>query len=113
MLNNTIAVASFISDSPSTNVVNRVGVPSSLNRETTATGSVAEISAPNSRAVVRSSGNSIHTPTPTMVVDTSRAGIANISTGAISFANCLACRLNPDSKISTGRKMKNTSSGLR
>ena len=50
ILNKTIAVASLKILSPSTNVTRRFGALSSLNNAMTATGSVAEINAPNKSA---------------------------------------------------------------
>jgi hypothetical protein len=46
----TIAVPSFKSDYPSTNVLNLTVAPSYLSRATTATGSVAESTHPNAQA---------------------------------------------------------------
>ena len=113
ILNTTIAVASLKSDSPSTSTFSRSGAPSSLNSATTATGSVADISAPNSSATVSSMSSIAHRAKPTMLVEMSKAGTARVNTGARSFSSWRASRLNPDSNMSAGRNTKNTRSGER
>ena len=65
----TIAVASLNRLSPSTRTESRFGTLRSSKRATTATGSVAEISAPNSNAALQESGVSATTILPTMAVD--------------------------------------------
>ena len=75
LLNSTIATASLSKLSPSTRTDSRPGAFKSLKRAMTATGSLAEISAPKSRAAPQESGVSAPTAPPTMAVE-------RISTGA-------------------------------
>ena len=112
ILNTTIAVASFNKDSPSTRIVSLSGAPSSLNSEITATGSVAEIRAPNKSASVNGTSRKNHRPTAMKAVEISSAGIARIKTGIRSLTNCLAFRLNADSNNRAGRNRNRTMSGV-
>ena len=109
----TIAVASLSSDSPSTSTFSRFGAPSSLNRATTATGSVADISAPKTSATMSLISRAHQMPNPTTKVDMSIAGIARIKIGGRSLSICRASSANPDSNMSAGRNINNMISGLR
>jgi hypothetical protein len=89
MMNSTIPVASLNKLSPSTRTDSRSGALRSLKRATTATGSVAEISAPNSRAALQERGVTAATMLPTMAVDTIISGNAKSTRG---YTFCLSSR---------------------
>ena len=117
ILNTTMAVASFNKDSPSTRIVSLSGAPNSLNKEITATGSVAEIKAPNKSASIRSmwistASRKNQSPIPMKAVEINSAGTARTRTGNKSLTNCLAFRLNADSNMRAGRNKKKTMSGV-
>ena len=112
ILNTTMAVASFNKDSPSTRIVSLSGAPSSLNKEITATGSVADIKAPNKSASTNSISRKYQSPVPMKAVEINSAGTARTRTGNKSLTNCLAFRLNADSNIRAGRNKNKTISGV-
>ena len=87
-----------------------MGAPSSLNNATTATGSVAEISAPNRSAVANGRPRAQDPRKPTIAVESRKAGIANVKIGTMFRNKILESRLKEDSNRSVGRKMKKTTS---
>ena len=113
MLNNTMAVASLKSDSPSTKSINRLGTPNSLNKATTATGSVADIKAPNNKAIIKLISRENHNPKPTNIIEKIIPGMAKTKIGSKFLSKPRASRDNADSKIKAGKKTKTTNSCVR
>ena len=106
MRDTTMAVASFIRLSPSTNVVRRLGAPSCLKIAITATGSVALRIDPSIKLSAGPSGvKNINRP-PMMAVDTISPGMARVRTGSRLRCSCRASRLYALSNTSVGRKTK-------
>ena len=85
-------------------IINRLDTPHSLNKATTATGSVAEIKAPNSNAIMIGTSNESHSQNPTRNSDITSPGTASTSTGSRFFNKPLASRHNADSKTKAGKK---------
>jgi hypothetical protein len=89
MENNTIAVASLKMLSPSRRVPSRRGAPTSLNRPITATGSVAEMSAPNRNAApMLNTENTLNRP-PMIPSDIRSPNIARRRIGTIFILRAL------------------------
>ncbi|MBE0385691.1 monovalent cation:H+ antiporter, CPA1 family [Pseudoalteromonas luteoviolacea DSM 6061] len=88
---NTIAVPSFSSDSPSISVSNLLRELTSFKRATTATGSVALMSAPNIKHIAQ-----LHCQESGVIANISSAvsQIASIRPGTASNAICVNIRLN-------------------
>jgi len=105
MLKPTIAVASLNKLSPSTSIVRRFGAPISLKRAITATGSVAEISAPKSIATPILRGVVADIRIPTIKVEITKPGIASAHTGSRFFTRSLLSMLTDASKIRVGRRI--------
>ncbi|MCY1547767.1 hypothetical protein D9M68_838400 [compost metagenome] len=111
------AVPSLNKLSPSKIIVSRFGAPNSLNNAKTATGSVDEIIAPNSKATI----NGIGIPTYGNAKNNNPA-IANVESSSPTTASSEIDHilstirrtfiLNADSKIKIGKKMKKRSSGV-
>ena len=110
MLKSTIAIPSLSSDSPSTRTSSRLGTPSSRKVAVTATGSVAEISAPKSSAAVIGMPRPTWTIMPTSTVAITRATIARARIGTRFLTKTRAGRVSAASKTSAGRKAKSSTS---
>ena len=118
-MKHTMPVPSLSKDSPSTKVENRLLVPSSCNKATTATGSVALMRAPNMRAnghvheaysgtnrlmpIMRAAVSSIQTTNPGTA---SRVELANVFLKMCMFISYAA------SNIKMGRKTYRMKSGF-
>ena len=91
-------------------MVRRLGAPRSLKIATTATGSVAETIAPSSRQATNPTPEIASMAKPTAKVEINRPTTASIRIGFMSFIKWRTLMLMADSKISAGRKRKNTAS---
>jgi hypothetical protein len=114
--NTTIAVPSFRRLSPSIIVESLFDAPNSLRRDTTATGSVAEIIDPNKRAA--ENGNSspeyprqYYIIKADKIIEIRSIGPAIINTCGNSTLNMCQSELNALSKMSAGKNMRSNKCG--
>lgn len=113
MVKSTIAVASLKMLSPSTIVTNLFGAPISLNKAMTATGSVAEISAPKMKEVPTPSTVKVISVPPTTPAEISSPKTVRMIIGPMFFCNALISILIAASNIRIGRMIKRMMFGVR
>ena len=116
-MNNATAVPSLNKLSPSNIIVKRFGAPYSLNNANTATVSVDEIIATGNSATMNGISSPMSGRTKYTASDISNVDISNppIASSVIAQALSSIFRifiLNADSKMSTGKKIKNSNSGV-
>jgi hypothetical protein len=111
LLNSTIATASFSKLSPSTKTDSRPGAFKSLKSAMTATGSLAEISAPKSGAAPQESGVSAPTTPPTMTVERITPGPARRRMGERFCLTSRRSSCTAAGNTRVGRKKYRTTSG--
>ena len=108
--NPTIATPSLSMLSPSTMVNNLSGTPSCLKMATTATGSVAEMKTPNSRAAVTGTPSPKYSAVAMSAAEMNSEMIASMRIGTRLRKKARLERPRAAAKISAGRKTKTRTS---